>query len=70
MMRRREIGERIALYDDLTGILGAMKNFALVELRRVAKREEAERHAMETLKGTLDAMGHGERERDFFLIVK
>ena len=56
MMRRREIEARLFLYDELSGILGAMKSFALVELRRITRREEAERHAMDTLKTALNDM--------------
>ena len=56
MMRRREIEGQLVLYDDLSGILGVMKSFALVELRRVTKREEAEHHAVETVKQALDAV--------------
>jgi F-type H+-transporting ATPase subunit gamma len=56
MTQRREVESRLALYAELSGILGAMKSFALVELRRVTKREEAERYAMETLKEALKDM--------------
>ncbi len=41
MSQRREIEARLALYDDLSGILGAMRSFALAELRKVGKREYA-----------------------------
>lgn len=56
MMRRRDIEARLALYDELTGILGAMKSFALVELRRLTKREAAEHRGMETLEEALKDM--------------
>jgi len=56
MMRRRDIERQLDLYDELSGILGAMKSFALVELRRVTKREEAEQHAVETVRHALDEM--------------
>jgi F-type H+-transporting ATPase subunit gamma len=47
--RRREIEARLALYDDLSGILGAMRSFALAELHRVVRREEAQRQVVECL---------------------
>ena len=56
MMQRRDIERQLTLYDELSGILGAMKSFALVELRRVTKREEAEQHAVETVRQALDIM--------------
>ncbi|MGR8950860.1 MAG: F0F1 ATP synthase subunit gamma [Gammaproteobacteria bacterium] len=39
MSKRREVESRLALYEDLSGILGAMRSFALAELRKVGKRE-------------------------------
>ncbi|MBL8483175.1 MAG: F0F1 ATP synthase subunit gamma [Rhodocyclaceae bacterium] len=42
MSRRRAVEARLALFDDLAGILGAMKSFALAELHRVLRREQAQ----------------------------
>ena len=53
MSYRREIEARLALYDELTGILGAMRSFALAELRRVGKREAAQQAVMESLAAAL-----------------
>lgn len=49
MSRRRELESRLALYAELTGILGAMRSFALAELRRIAQREAAQQQAVEAL---------------------
>ena len=49
MTQRKEVGETLALYDDLSGILGAMRSFALAELHRVMKREEAQRQVVTAL---------------------
>lgn len=49
MTQRREVEETLALYDDLTGILKAMRSFALAELHRVIKREAAQRQVVTTL---------------------
>lgn len=49
MTRSREIEVRVALFDDLSGILNAMRSFALAELRRVARGEAAQRLADDTL---------------------
>lgn len=49
MTRARDIDVRLALFDELAGILNAMRSFALAELRRVARRETAQRAADETL---------------------
>lgn len=43
MTRRREVEARLALFGELSGILGAMRGFALTELRRLAQREAAQR---------------------------
>lgn len=51
MSRKREIEGRLALYGDLKGIVGAMRSFALVELRRVSRREMAQSLA----KGVVEA---------------
>lgn len=53
MSQRREIEGRLALYDDLAGIMRAMRSFALAELHRVARRETAQNEVMETLAATL-----------------
>jgi F-type H+-transporting ATPase subunit gamma len=49
MSQRREVEARLALFDELTGILGAMRSFALAELRRVNKREAAQQQVVESL---------------------
>lgn len=49
MTRPRELELRLALFDDLSGILNAMRSFALVELRRVGRRETAQAAADEAL---------------------
>lgn len=54
MTQRREIEARLALYDDLSGILGAMRSFALAELRRVGKNETAQQYVVQTLSSALD----------------
>lgn len=54
MSQRREVEARLALYDDLTGILGAMRSFALAELRKIAQREAAQQQAVQTLAAALD----------------
>lgn len=53
MTQRREIEARLALYDDLSGILGAMRSFALAELHRITRREEAQQQVVEALTRTL-----------------
>ncbi len=53
MSQRREIEARVALYDELAGILGAMRSFALAELRRVTRRETAQRQVVKVLAGSL-----------------
>lgn len=49
MSQRREIEARLALFDELSGILGAMRSFALAELRKVSKREEAQQQVVNSL---------------------
>lgn len=56
MTLRREIEGRLALFEDLAGILGAMRSFALAELHRVTRREEAQQQAVQELTGTLQDM--------------
>lgn len=53
MTRRHEIEAQIALYGDLTGIIGAMRSFALVELKRIGQRENAQYQAMQVMEQTL-----------------
>lgn len=48
-MKRREVEARLALYDDLAGILGAMRSFALAELHRLLRREEAQQEVTQAL---------------------
>ena len=54
MSQRREIENRLALYDDLTGILGAMRSFALAELRKVGKRETTQQQLLDNLSAALN----------------
>jgi F-type H+-transporting ATPase subunit gamma len=54
MSQRREVEARLALYDDLSGILGAMRSFALAELRRVSKREAAQQQVVQSLAAALN----------------
>lgn len=49
MSQRREVETRLALYDELSGILGAMRSFALAELRKVGKRETAQQQVVAAL---------------------
>lgn len=53
MSQRQDIEARLVLYDELTGILGAMRSFALAELRRIGKRESAEQQVVDNLALTL-----------------
>lgn len=53
MSQRREIESRLELNEDLSGILGAMRSFALAELHRVTHRESAQQQVVETLTNTL-----------------
>lgn len=54
MSQRREIEARLSLYEELTGILSAMRSFALAELRRINKREAAQQQVVESLATALD----------------
>lgn len=58
MSQRREVEARLALYDDLSGILGAMRSFALAELRKVGKRETAQQQVVQSLAASLDDLTH------------
>ncbi|MDE1942994.1 MAG: F0F1 ATP synthase subunit gamma [Betaproteobacteria bacterium] len=53
-MKRREVEERLALFEDLEGILGAMRSFALAELHRLGRREEAQRAVTDALAKTME----------------
>ncbi|CAD6877552.1 Sodium-transporting ATPase subunit G [Methylomonas albis] len=53
MSQRREVEARLALFDDLSGILGAMRSFALAELRKVGKREAAQQQVVQSLETAL-----------------
>ena len=53
MSQRREIEARVALYDDLSGILGAMRSFALAELHQITRREEAQQQVVSVLRQSL-----------------
>jgi len=54
MSQRREIETRLALYEDLSGILGAMRSFALAELRKVGKREATQQQLVQNLSAALN----------------
>lgn len=54
MSRRYEIEAKLALYHDLSGILGAMRSFALAELHRVTRRATAQHEVVETLAATIE----------------
>lgn len=54
MNQRQTIESKLALYDELEGILGAMRSFALAELRRIEKRETSQRQVVENLQLALD----------------
>lgn len=49
MSRRQDIEAKLALFDELSGILGAMRSFALAELKRIGRREAAQQQVMDTL---------------------
>lgn len=53
MSQRREVEARLALFDELSGILGAMRSFALAELRKVGKREAGQQLVVESLLAAL-----------------
>jgi F-type H+-transporting ATPase subunit gamma len=57
-MKRREVEARLALYDDLAGILGAMRSFALAELHRLLRREEAQQDVVAALAQALADMAY------------
>lgn len=46
MSQRQAIEARLALYGELSGILGALRSFALAELHRIVKREEAQQQVV------------------------
>jgi F-type H+-transporting ATPase subunit gamma len=56
LSQRREIEARLELHDDLTGILRAMRSFALTELHRVTRREGAQAEVVKTLQLALGDM--------------
>lgn len=49
MSQRQDIEAKLALFDELSGILGAMRSFAMAELKRIGKRETAQQYVMDTL---------------------
>jgi len=53
MSQRREVEARLTLFGELSGILGAMRSFALTELRRIGKRENAQQLVMQSLSAAL-----------------
>lgn len=54
MSQLREIEARLALFDELSGILLAMRSFAVAELHRVTKRETAQQQVVQSLEISLD----------------
>lgn len=80
MSQRREVEARLALYDDLSGILGAMRSFALAELHRVGQREAAQQQVVQSLAAALEdladalpeqcdvTMDEAETENDIWLL--
>jgi len=46
---RRDIEARLDLYQEVAGILGAMRSFALTELRLVLRRQQAQQQVVDTL---------------------
>ena len=54
MSQRQEVESRLALFSELSGILGAMRSFALTELRRVSKREAAQQQVVAAIALALD----------------
>lgn len=50
MTSRRDIEARLGLYQEVAGILGAMRSFALTELRLVLRRQEDQHRLVETLR--------------------
>ena len=56
MSRRHELDARLALYHDLGDILGAMRSFALTELRRIAQKEAAQHQTASILFDALNDM--------------
>lgn len=63
MSRRREIETQLALYNDLSGIIGAMRSFALAELHRVTRRAAAQHDVVRTLEATLKDLASALPER-------
>jgi F-type H+-transporting ATPase subunit gamma len=57
MSQRREVEAKLTLFDELSGILGAMRSFALTELRRVSKRETAQQKVVAALTEALIDVG-------------
>jgi len=50
MTSRRDIEARLDLYQEVAGILGAMRSFALTELRLVLRRQPAQQQIVHTLR--------------------
>ena len=59
MSQRLLLEERLSLYDDLSGIVGAMRSFALAELRKVGKREQAQQSVVNELENVLGVISEG-----------
>jgi hypothetical protein len=56
MTRARELDERLTLYAELSGIPNAMRSFAMAELRKAARRAEAQGQADAVLSQVIDEM--------------
>jgi len=50
MTSRRDIEARLGLYAEVAGILGAMRSFALTELRLVLRRQQAQQRVVDSLR--------------------
>ena len=59
MSQRHLLEERLSLYDDLSGIVGAMRNFALSELSKAVKREQAQQNVVKELENVLSVISEG-----------
>lgn len=66
MTQRREIESRLALYAELAGILGAMRSFALAELRKVNQRELSQQSVMDSLSKALADLAGSLPNRFYF----
>ncbi len=65
MSQRREIEAHLALYDDLSGILGAMRSFALAELHRVSRQEQAQQQIVDAVRAALEVVALSRDDASF-----